>query len=163
MPLHSVDVPWSECIPKYVLEANMSTGTMHQVQDDRQQAAESSGASHVVSVVSTMNATKTMLIVTTSPSNHGITVRFWSGYISINAGEHAKYTSRLVCAIQGSNRDLLPSDHTEIIVIRGVNIPFTAAALPHCYIKRRPQWISLHPFPAPERLTTHLTPLQGVH
>ena len=109
------------------------------VQDDRQQAAESSGASHLVSMVSTMNATKTTLIVTTSPSNHELTVHFWSGYISNNAREHAQYTSRLVCAIQGSNRELSSSDHAKIIVIRGVNILFTAAALPHCHIKRRPE------------------------
>ena len=69
----------------------MSTGTMIQVQDDRQQAAESSGASRLVSVVSTMNATKTALIVTTSPGNHGLTVHFWSGYISNKAREHEQY------------------------------------------------------------------------
>ena len=72
----SIDVPWPECIPKYVLEANLSTGTMIQVQDDRQQAAESSGASRSVSVVSTMNVTRTTLIVTTSRGNHGLTVHF---------------------------------------------------------------------------------------
>ena len=42
---------------------------MIQVQDGRQQAAESSGASRLVPVVSTMNVTRTTLIVTTSRGN----------------------------------------------------------------------------------------------
>ena len=79
---------------------------MIQVQDDRQQAAESSGASRLVSVVSTMNVTRTTLIVTTSRGNHGLNDHFWSGHISNNAREHEQYTSRLVCAIQGSNREI---------------------------------------------------------
>ena len=67
MPLLYFDLSWSECIPKYVLKANVSTGTMNQVQDDRQQAADLSGGLTWYPRSQPVDATKTTFDGHTSP------------------------------------------------------------------------------------------------